>query len=101
NSGDPISVWLWVPFWLLVILGTSLLMISTFRYYSFKDLDLRRKQRFAVVLGIGGVIALIFLYSQVVLLLIAGTYVLSGVIVKLLHMIRRPSMGVQPKERAI
>lgn len=101
NAGDPINTWVWVPFWLLVILGTSLLMISTFRYYSFKDLDLRRKQRFVVVLGIGGIIALIFLYSQVVLLLIAGTYVLSGIIMKLSHLFRRPSVPVQPKERVI
>jgi CDP-diacylglycerol--serine O-phosphatidyltransferase len=91
----------WVPFWLLVILGTSLLMISTWRYYSFKDLDLRRKQRFVVVLGIGGIIALVFLYSQVVLLLIAGSYVLSGIIMKLSYLFRRPRVGVRPKERAI
>jgi CDP-diacylglycerol---serine O-phosphatidyltransferase len=101
NAGDPINAWVWVPFWLLVILGTSLLMISTWRYYSFKDLDLRRKQRFVVVLGIGGIIALTFLYSQIVLLLIAGGYVLSGIIMKVSHLFRRPRVGVQPKERVI
>ena len=101
NGGEPINSWVWVPFWLLVILGTSLLMISTWRYYSFKDLDLRRKQRFVVVLVIGGIIALIFLYSQVALLLLAGCYVLSGIIMKLSNLIRRPRVGVQPKERAV
>ena len=76
-------------------------MISTWRYYSFKDLDLRRKQRFVVVLAIGGIVALIFLDSPLVLLLIAGSYVLSGIIMKLSHLFRRPSVGVQPKERVI
>jgi CDP-diacylglycerol--serine O-phosphatidyltransferase len=101
NLGEPINTWLWVPFWLLIVLITSLLMISTWRYYSFKDLDLRRKQRFAVVLAIGGIVALIFLDSPVVLLLIAGGYALSGIIMKLTHLFRRPKVGVQPKERAI
>jgi len=101
NSGNPVGDWLWVPFWLLVILGTSLLMISTWRYYSFKDLDFRRKQKFVVVLAVASIVALIWFYSQVVLLLIATSYLLSGVIMKLSHLVRRPRVEAHPEERKV
>jgi CDP-diacylglycerol--serine O-phosphatidyltransferase len=89
NYGYPVTDWLWVPFWLLSLLATSFLMVSTWRYYSFKHLDLRRQQKFVVVVGVGGIVGLIWFYSHVVLLLIATTYVLSGVVAKLSHAFRR------------
>ena len=100
NDGIPIGDWLWVPFWLVVILGTSLLMVSTWRYSSFKDVDLRRKRRFAVVIGVAGAVALIWYYSQVVLLLIASVYVLSGILTRLANALRRSRIEPQPKEHS-
>lgn len=99
--GTPVSDWMWVPFWLVVMLGTSALMVSTWRYHSFKDLDLRRKRKFAVVIAMAALGALIYLYSQEVLLLIAGSYVLSGIIVKLAHAFHRPRVEAHPKERQV
>lgn len=87
--GFPVEEWVWVPFWLLLLLATSFLMVSTWRYYSFKHWDLRRQQKFVAVIGVGAVVGLIWFYSQVVLLLIATSYVLSGIVVKLSHAIRR------------
>ena len=101
NSGSPVSGWPWVPFWLLVMLGTSLLMISTWRYYSFKDLDLRRKRKFVVVIAVAGVVASIWFYSHVVLLLIAVVYVLSGVMAKLAYLLHRSRIEVPAEERKI
>jgi CDP-diacylglycerol---serine O-phosphatidyltransferase len=101
NAGYTVIEWGWVPFWVLLILGTSFLMISTWRYYSFKDLDLRRKRTFVVVIAVASVVALIWLYSQVVLLLIATGYVLSGVVGKLSQGLRRSRVEVQTKEHPI
>ncbi len=101
NDGIPVGEWVWVPFWLVVLLGTSLLMISTWRYHSFKDLDLKRKRKFAVVIGVAGIVALIWFYSEVVLLLIAGGYVLSGIVGKLSHLLRRPRMEPHPEEHKV
>ncbi len=101
DSGNTVTEWGWVPFWLLLLLGTSFLMISTWRYYSFKDLDLRRKRKFAVVIGVASVIALIWLYSQIALLLIAAGYVLSGVIGKLSQVFRRRGVEIQTKEHPV
>ena len=89
NSGRPVEQWLWVPFWLLVLLGSSLLMISTWRYYSFKDLDLRRRRKFVVVIGVATMVGLIWFYSHAVLLVIATGYVLSGIVAKLSQALNR------------
>ena len=88
-SGNPMKEWLWVPFWLLLVLAISLLMVSTWRYYSFKEVDLRRKRKFAVVLVAGVMVAGIWFYSEPVLLVIASAYLLSGVYSKLSHALRR------------
>jgi CDP-diacylglycerol--serine O-phosphatidyltransferase len=99
NRGNPVGEWVWVPFWLMVMLAASALMISTWRYHSFKDLDFRRKRKFVVVIALAGLGALIWFYSQIVLLVIATTYVFSGVVVKLAHGLRRNRMEGQVRER--
>jgi CDP-diacylglycerol--serine O-phosphatidyltransferase len=95
-SGYPVEGWLWVPFWLLLLLAVSFLMVSTWRYYSFKHWDLRRQQKFVVVIGVGAIVGLIWFYSQVVLLLIATSYVLSGALGKLAHVVRRSRAEALP-----
>ena len=88
-GGYPRAEWLWVPFWLLLLLAIALLMVSNWRYYSFKELDLRRKRKFAVVMVVGSIFAGIFFFSKPVLMAISSTYVLSGVYLKLAQALRR------------
>ncbi len=101
NYGNPMSGWQWVPFWLLVLLATSLLMVSRWRYYSFKNIDLRKKRKFVVVIGAGGVVALIWFYSHVVLLVIAVSYLLSGALAKVTHRFRRDPAETLAQEREV
>ena len=101
NSGNPVAEWLWVPFWLLVILGTSLLMISTWRYHSFKHWDLRTPRKFVVVIGVATLVGLIWFYSQVILLLIATGYLLSGIVVKLSYALRRSHAEPHAEEERV
>jgi CDP-diacylglycerol--serine O-phosphatidyltransferase len=93
NYGFPMTSNAWVPFWLVLLLATSALMVSTWRYTSFKALDFRRRRGFFVVVMLGTLFALIWFYSHVVLLLIASSYWLSGVIAKLLQF-RRRKLGI-------
>jgi CDP-diacylglycerol--serine O-phosphatidyltransferase len=61
------------------------LMVSTIRYPSFKQLDLRsRKSKFTIVF-LATMVALIYHYSQIMLLLIATVYASSGLLGKLIH----------------
>jgi CDP-diacylglycerol--serine O-phosphatidyltransferase len=59
-----------------IILG--LLKVSTIRYRSFKDLDIRGKVPFMVILIIVLLIVLISFDPPIVLLVIFSSYVLSG-----------------------
>ena len=102
HSGVPMGEWLWVPFWLLLLAAISLLMISTWRYYSFKELDLRKKRKFAVVIVAGVIVGGIWFYSEPVLLVIASAYLLSGIYLKLSQAIQhgRQETPAQVPERA-
>ncbi|HWP83651.1 MAG TPA: phosphatidylcholine/phosphatidylserine synthase, partial [Terriglobia bacterium] len=89
HGGMPVDNPWWVPFWLLLLTATATLMVSTWRYYSFKHWDLQKRHKFVVVIVLGAIVGLIWFYSRPVLLLIATTYVLSGVVAKLSHSWRR------------
>lgn len=101
NSGNPMEDWLWVPFWLLVLVAVSLLMVSTWRYYSFKELDFRRKRKFVVVIGVGTVVGLIWFYSHAFLLLFATGYLMSGILAKLSQALRRSHVQARAEERKV
>ncbi len=60
----------------LLIFG--LLMLSTFRYYSFKELDPRRRWSFRIVVPIALTLLLVVLHPPAVFLLVSGAYALSG-----------------------
>src|SRR5262249_22534213 len=89
SNGRPLFGLLCVPFWLMLVLAVSFLMVSTWRYRSFKDLDLRKRRKFAVVIAFGAIGGMIWFWSEWVLLLIAVSYLLSGVISKILQSYRR------------
>ena len=77
-----------VPIVILAVV-LALLMLSTLRYYSFKDLGLRRRQPYLAILFLVLLIVAIGTHPQVVLLSIAGTYLLSGLALKAYSLIRR------------
>jgi CDP-diacylglycerol---serine O-phosphatidyltransferase len=75
--------------WCLLIGLTAFLMISTVRYHNFKELGIvSRRPRVALVMA-AMTIALIFKYSEQMLLLLAVVYVSSGPVARLLHMVRK------------
>ena len=77
---DPITYWPLALVWLIVTLGVAFLMVSRVRYYSFKALDLRRRRSYVTIIFIGLIILAIFFYSETVLLILALTYAISGLI---------------------
>jgi CDP-diacylglycerol--serine O-phosphatidyltransferase len=79
----------WPVMWMAIVLGTSLLMVSTWRYYSFKDIHFGR----ANIVLVATVFGLIYLYSEVVLLLVAVLYTGSGVVFRIAHMFRRKTQA--------
>jgi CDP-diacylglycerol--serine O-phosphatidyltransferase len=82
-----------VPFLGLVLL-LSFLMVSKIRYYSFKDLDLRRRQPPLVLLFFAMVIVAVFTHPQVMLLVMSSTYVVHGLVLKLWSLFSRKTVPV-------
>jgi CDP-diacylglycerol--serine O-phosphatidyltransferase len=76
----------------------AFLMVSTWRFYSFKDLNLGRPQNFRWIIAMGLIIALIWFSSQYVLFTLAMVYVLSGVLARLSFVFRRPSVPPPPPQ---
>jgi CDP-diacylglycerol--serine O-phosphatidyltransferase len=91
THGAPITSWWPAVVWLLLVLAAAFLMVSTWRFYSFKDLDLRTQRPFPIVILTGLLIAACWYFSNYVLFFLALAYMLSGVIVRLLYVIRRHS----------
>ena len=103
-AGDWRALSWWVPsaLWIAMMAVLGFLMVSTWRYRSFKDLNLLNPRSFKTVIGIGSLIFLIFKYSQPVLLALSLSYVSSGVFVRMGGLIRRVLRPSDPQpERQI
>jgi CDP-diacylglycerol--serine O-phosphatidyltransferase len=96
-EGGPIQSWWLASVWLGLLVAAGFLMVSTWRFYSLKDLNLRNRRPFQVLLPICAVIVLIALYSGPVLFILAMTYMFSGAMMRLIYLFRRrPAEGPAP-----
>jgi CDP-diacylglycerol--serine O-phosphatidyltransferase len=75
--------------WLIAAAIISLLMVSTWRYPSFKQLSVSKPRTPLVAILMAGFACLIWFWSQPVLLLMASTYVLSGIVIRIGGIVRR------------
>lgn len=89
SGSAPIEWWPLAAAWLVLLAALALLMVSTWRYRSFKDLNLLRPRSPRTVVVLGSLIYLIWNYSEIVLLAIAITYVGSGIVVRIGGILRR------------
>jgi len=85
----PLRWWPFAVVWLLLLMLLSYLMVCTWRYPSFKDVNLMRPRSPLTFVLIGSLIYLIWVASQPVLLALAVVYVGSGIVLRLGGIIRR------------
>ena len=88
-DGRPIHWWVFSALWLGLLGLLSFLMVSTWRYPSFKDLSLTQPRSPLTFVVLGILICGIAFFSQPVLLLLSGSYVLSGIVIRIGGVIRR------------
>ncbi len=88
-GGDPLNGWIFALLWLVIMVTVAYLMVSTWRFYSFKDINLNARQPARLVVVLGLLIAAIVLFSRPVLFFIALTYMLSGIFWRLHWIFRR------------
>jgi CDP-diacylglycerol---serine O-phosphatidyltransferase len=89
SSGDPISTWAMAVGWLMMVVAVSYLMVSTWRFYSFKDINFQSRQPFRLIILLALLFAAIWFYSRQVLFTIALLYMFSGVFWRLQWTFRR------------
>lgn len=84
----PIEDWRVALLWLGLVLALAVLMASTVRYYSFKDIRWHRRVPIRAVMLIALLVSAVVFYSEISLLLLAGVYVVHGVTLQVVRMVR-------------
>ncbi|HKM86084.1 MAG TPA: phosphatidylcholine/phosphatidylserine synthase [Terriglobales bacterium] len=99
SAGEPVTSWVTAMSWLMMVIVIGYLMVSTWRFYSFKDINFRSRRPFRLIVLIAVVIASIWYFSRLVLFVIAILYMASGVLWRLQWIFRRKAPPAPPAYR--
>jgi CDP-diacylglycerol---serine O-phosphatidyltransferase len=96
QSGFPLDSWYTAITWLAMVAAVGYLMVSTWRFYSFKDIDFSSRHPFRLIILFGALFAGIWFFSKPVLFAVALLYTFSGVFWRLQWILRRRSQPPSP-----
>ena len=99
SAGVPVTSWWTAMSWLMMVVVVGYLMVSTWRFYSFKDIDFRSRRPFRLIVVIAVVVASIALFSRPALFAIAILYMASGVLWRLQWIFHRKTPPAPPAYR--
>jgi CDP-diacylglycerol--serine O-phosphatidyltransferase len=88
-DAEPIGWWPLAIAWLALLLLLGFLMVSTWRYYSFKGVSLSKPYTPLIVVLVAGIIYGVWNYAQPMLVIAAAAYVGSGIVIRLGGIARR------------
>jgi len=100
---DTLALQVWMQVLVaMALLLIGVLMVSTFRYYSFKKFDLRKRWSFRALIPIAAIILVVYYIPYAFFLALAVTYTLSGPLSWLLSRLRggRTENPEPPEETA-
>jgi CDP-diacylglycerol--serine O-phosphatidyltransferase len=80
--GNPVFNWWVAVLWMVVVGLTGFLMVSRWRFWSGKEINLANRHPFQVMVLLGLIIYAIVFFSQILLLLIAFAYMFSGIVAR-------------------
>jgi CDP-diacylglycerol---serine O-phosphatidyltransferase len=89
SDGEPLAWWPFAVVWLALLLLLGFLMVSTWRYYSFKGINLSKPYTPLILLLAGMLITAIWYFPQPLLLGMSAGYVSSGIIIRIGGIVRR------------
>lgn len=78
----------WAMVWLLLTAALGALMTSTIRYYSFKDLPWTRRQPSLAIVLLCLFVAVVWKYSEIVLMVCASAYAVGGLVLHVVRLLR-------------
>jgi CDP-diacylglycerol--serine O-phosphatidyltransferase len=88
-DGEPLRLWVHMAAWLTLLASCAFLMVSAWRYPSFKEINLLRPRSSISYVVVAVVIYILWNFSQPALLALAMVYMSSGVFTRIGGMIRR------------
>jgi CDP-diacylglycerol--serine O-phosphatidyltransferase len=94
-AGQPLAWWPLSVVWLALLVLLGFLMVCTWRYYSFKGINLNKPYTPLLFVLLGGLIYGIWNWPQPVLLALASAYVASGIVIRIGGIVRRRLRRVQ------
>ena len=77
--GIPNPYWYMAIAWLILVALTAFLMVSTWRFWSAKEINLTRRHPFQLLVVLAVIAYIAIRYSNVVMFLAALTYMFSGI----------------------
>jgi CDP-diacylglycerol--serine O-phosphatidyltransferase len=81
-GGTPVFNGILAGIWILLIGLVGFLMVSTWRFWSGKEITLTGRHPFQVLVLIGAVVSVVVLFHQVLLFLLAFGYMFSGLMAR-------------------
>jgi len=97
SDGQPLDYWPLMAGWLALLGLLSFLMVSTWRYQSFKDVQLQRPRSWLIAIACGVLIYAMWAARDVALVIIMGAYVGSGIVVRIGGVLRRRFRRARPE----
>lgn len=89
TAGEPLQSFYTALAWSAMVTTVGYLMVSTWRFYSFKDIDFRSRHPFRLIVLFAALFGLIFFFSRKMLFAIALLYMISGVYWRVQWIFRR------------
>ncbi|MHB1023786.1 MAG: CDP-diacylglycerol--serine O-phosphatidyltransferase [Acidobacteriaceae bacterium] len=84
-GGNPVFNWWLALLWMALVALVGFLMVSTWRFWSGKEINLANRRPFRTFVPIGMLIALVALFSQIMLMVMALAYMFSGIFARLAY----------------
>jgi CDP-diacylglycerol--serine O-phosphatidyltransferase len=98
-EGHPITDFVQSIVWMALSGLLAFLMVSTWRYWSFKELNMLRPRSPLLLVGVAAMLFAILNWSRPVLLIMTASYALSGILVRIGGLIRRYTRPAPPAPR--
>ena len=97
-DGYPINWWPLSIAWLCLLGLLGFLMVSTWRYYSFKGINLNKAYSPLIIILVGGIIYSVWNYADMLFLAMSTAYVLSGILIRIGGLLRRRTRPLPPTQ---
>ncbi len=95
-DSQPLGWWPLTVAWLGLLALLGFLMVSTWRYYSFKGISFSKAYSPLIIILVGGFIYGVWNYAQLLFLALASSYVASGIIIRIGGILRRRLKPARP-----